>query len=287
MVVLPIVDELLPAPDGMPLSVPRDLYETMRLFHGQPFVWWIGQFCKYLFRFTDKLRREIATNARLLGFKKPIVGIHIRRTDKIDYEAQAHAAEEYMYWVDLYFTKMSRKKATKVRRVYVSTDDQRVVRYLVAKYPKYTFIHNYNASKYASVHRRFSDDSLHGVISDIELLSDSDYIVCTFSSQFCRLSYELMNSKHTDASRSFHSLDDVYYFGGQREHKVRALWPHRPKRGSEELALRVGDVVGIAGNHWDGWGKGKHHGSGVKGLFPAYKMEDVHDVVDFPTYEAS
>ena len=168
--------------------------------------------------------------------------------------------------------------------MYISTDDQRVVHYLIKKYPKYTFIHNYNASKYAAVRQRFSDDSLHGVVSDIELLSESDYIVCTFSSQFCRLAYELLNSKRTDGSGDFHSLDDVYYFGGQREHRMRAVWPHRAKYRSE-VTLRVGDVVGIAGNHWDGWGKGKHHRSGVTGLFPAYKVEDVHDVVDFPTYE--
>ena len=110
VVVLPIVDELLPSPEGMPLSVPRDLYQTIRLFHGQPFVWWIGQFCKYLFRFTDKLQTEIARRTHDLGFRKPIVGVHIRRTDKIDYEAQSHSAEEYMYWVDLYFNKLSLRK---------------------------------------------------------------------------------------------------------------------------------------------------------------------------------
>ena len=64
--------------------------------------------------------------------------------------------------------------------------------------------------------------------------------------QVCRLAYEIMNHKHTDASGMFHSLDDMYYFGGQEEHKMKAIWPHNPHRRSE-ISLKVGDVIGIAG----------------------------------------
>ena len=38
------------------------------------------------------------------------------------------------------------------------------------------------------------------------------------------------------------------------------------------------------GNHWDGQSKGTHHRSGKEGLFPAYKVEDIHDVADYPDY---
>ena len=62
----------------------------------------------------------------------------------------------------------------------------------------------------------------------------------------CRLAYEIMNNKHTDASQKFRSLDDIYYFGGQQEHRVKAIWPHQA-RGRSELYLAPGDVIGIAG----------------------------------------
>lgn len=55
-----------------------------------------------------------------------------------------------------------------------------------------------------------------------------------------------MNSKHTDASQRFRSLDDIYYFGGQEEHRVRAIWSNQAK-SPRQLSFDVGDELGIAG----------------------------------------
>lgn len=48
-----------------------------------------------------------------------------------------------------------------------------------------------SVSKSAGLGQRYSDLSLQGVVSDIELLSETDFIVCTFSSQvnndFCHM----------------------------------------------------------------------------------------------------
>lgn len=71
---LPIVDSLFPRPKQMPLSVPMDLYDRIPLFHGHPFVWWIGQFCKYLFKYQPDLKSEIEAKKRDLKFEQPIVG---------------------------------------------------------------------------------------------------------------------------------------------------------------------------------------------------------------------
>jgi glycoprotein 6-alpha-L-fucosyltransferase len=38
-------------------------------------------------------------------------------------------------------------------------------------------------SKKARLEDRYSDKSLHGIIFDIQMLSECDYIVCTLSSQ--------------------------------------------------------------------------------------------------------
>ena len=48
---LPIIDALYPQPKHLPLAVPADLVEQIQSFHGFPFVWWIGQLAKYLFRY--------------------------------------------------------------------------------------------------------------------------------------------------------------------------------------------------------------------------------------------
>jgi hypothetical protein len=45
--------------------------------------------------------------------------------------------------------------------------------------------------------------------------------------QVCRAAYELMQTRHGDASQRFKSLDDVYYFGGQRGHRLRMTEDHK------------------------------------------------------------
>ena len=122
---------------------------------------------------------------------------------------------------------------------------------------------------------------MRGVIQDIHLLSLTDYLVCTFSSQVCRIAYEIMQQQHTDASSRFKSLDDIWYYGGQEEHQQEAILRHKPTHHGEvrpyqfsivtifysfadktfvfEVELKVGDVIGVAGNHWDGFNKGRNH----------------------------
>ena len=58
----------------MPLAVPKDLANRIQKIHSHPFVWWIGQFAKYLFRYSPAVQEEIDQKRTLLGFKKPIVG---------------------------------------------------------------------------------------------------------------------------------------------------------------------------------------------------------------------
>lgn len=134
----------------------------------------------------------------------------------------------------------------------------------------------------AALHSRYSDSSLFGVIKDIRLLSKCSHLVCTFSSQacsplfpslqVCRMGYELMQVLRGDAGENYHSLDDLYYYGGQNgllsfvkqivsAHEQVAVEEHVPET-TEEIALQVGDVIGVAGNHWNGFSKGTNRRSG-------------------------
>ena len=73
-ILMPIVDSLYPRPPYMPLAVPKDLAGRIQRIHSHPFVWWIGQFAKYLFRYAPMVQEEFDKKRTLLGFKKPIVG---------------------------------------------------------------------------------------------------------------------------------------------------------------------------------------------------------------------
>lgn len=80
-----------------------------------------------------------------------------------------------------------------------------------------------------------------------------------------------MQSLHVDASSYFRSLDDIYYYGGQNAHSWKAAQPHFAQK-SDEIDLKVGDPVAIAGNHWDGYSRGKNLRTNLQGLFPSFKV---------------
>lgn len=53
---------------------------------------------------------------------------------------------------------------------------------------------------------------------------------------------------------------------------------------SDEISLRVGDVINYEGNHWDGWSMGTIQRTKKVGLFPSYNVKDVVNVADMPVY---
>ena len=152
----------------------------------------------------------------------------------------------------------------------------------------------------------------------------------TSSAQVCRIAYELMQQHHVDASDRFKSLDDIWwvlrsnhwsysflckwrdqcqpmlcrYYGGQDEHQQEAVLRHEVEGRSGEISLEVGDVLGVAGNHWNGFNKGRNHRTNRwepisnltknllststlhfrVGLYPEYKTKEKLRVVNFPKY---
>ena len=55
------------------------------------------------------------------------------------------------------------------------------------RYPEYDFVMDQNVTVGASLlSNRYSEESLRGVIIDIELLSQTDFLVCTLSSNVSR-----------------------------------------------------------------------------------------------------
>nr|CAG4641568.1 EOG090X03KK [Eurycercus lamellatus] len=280
---LPIVDMLSPRPPFLPLAIPRDLSERMIRLHGDPQVWWIGQFMKYLLRYQPETQTMLDQAKETMNFRKPIVGVHVRRTDKIGTEAAFHSIDEYMFHVADYFNKLELRRKVDVRRVYLASDDPLVIPEAKKKYPDYEFLGDVSIAKGAAVATRYSDSSLRGILIDIHMLAHSDHLVCTFSSQVCRLAYEIMQTLHPDASSKFKSLDDIYYYGGQGPHQQVAVYAHKAHR-SGEISMEVGDVLGIAGNHWDGYSKGINERTKQSGLYPSFKSVDKYHIVDFPSY---
>lgn len=124
-------------------------------------------------------------------------------------EAAFHPIEEYMIHVEEQFQLLARRVHVDKKRVYLATDDPSLLQeaknksvsvsvcafdhnYLIGtcrcapvppRYPEYEFISDNSISWSAGLHNRYTENSLRGVILDIHFLSQTDFLVCTFSSQ--------------------------------------------------------------------------------------------------------
>ena len=65
------------------------------------------------------LTEMLETTVENFKFDHPIVGVHIRRTDKVGTEAAFHPVEEYMVHVEEWFRKQRLKDPTIKSKVYI------------------------------------------------------------------------------------------------------------------------------------------------------------------------
>lgn len=191
---IPIIDSLNPRPPFLPLAIPADLAPRLTKLHGDPIAWWIGQFLKFILKPQPETKEMLENGRRKLGFRKPCVGIHIRRTDKVGTEAAFHTLDEYMKAVDEYYNQLEMVQFVEKRRIFLASDDPKVIDEARKSYPQYEVIGDPEIAKVAAVSTRYTDSSLNGIMLDIDLLSKCDFLVCTFSSQVCRVAYEVKYS---------------------------------------------------------------------------------------------
>uniref|UniRef100_A0A0N5BD57 Alpha-(1,6)-fucosyltransferase n=1 Tax=Strongyloides papillosus TaxID=174720 RepID=A0A0N5BD57_STREA len=285
---IPIIDYISPKPDFVPLALPKELSSKMIELHSFPTAYFTGQILRYAMRHNDEFEKKFSKYVEEVPFEEsPIVGIHVRRTDKIGTEASFHDVKEYMNHAEIFFREKEMEMESEIsRRVFIATDDSTVISDLRKKYPNYTFYGDETIASNAGVGKRYEDDSLHGVIKDIRFLSKCSFIIGTFSSQVSRMAYELMQvESQDDAGYNYASIDDVYYFGGQQAHNLRAIKSHKALT-KEEISFEKNSLVGIAGNHWNGWSKGALvSGNRETGLFPSYKVVEDWKTAEMPVFK--
>lgn len=88
-----------------------------------------------------------------------------------------------MSHVSNYYDYLEMKQPVDKRRIYLASDDPKVLQEAATKYPNYEILGDPSIAKTAAVKNRYSQASLFGIIFDIHMLSMSDFLVCTFSSQ--------------------------------------------------------------------------------------------------------
>ncbi|CAL8088560.1 unnamed protein product [Calicophoron daubneyi] len=189
-----------------PPAVPEDIAGALHRLHGEPSAWFSGQLAHNFIRPKKSMLKHLENARKLYNFslptRTPIAGVHVRRTDKAHMKLSA---------ADLVHSERCPKV---LRQVYLATDDPSVLSEAKRIFPHYTFYCSQERSKSGAVHQRNHKFAKMSAFIDFVLLSESDFLVCTFSSNVCRFAYELMQARHKihgDASSLVHSLDTGYF----------------------------------------------------------------------------
>lgn len=279
--------QLLPErPKFFPIAVPVDLALRIEKVHVDPGLWWTGQLVKYVMRYRPWVQIHLDRRMTEIGFERPIVGVHVRRTDKKEDGVEFHEVEEYMAHVDRYFEGLQATgEYSEERRVFLATDDPAVTSEMLAKYPHYKFVTDLEGSKEAELQStRYSKSSLLGVLLVIHLLARTDRIVCTLSSEVCRTAYETKQFiSDYDATHTVDTLDYVWLYIEQSAQYYEAVLPHT-KRGPNEISFERGDRIQAMKERIETIGLvGVVHGNATA-MAPKFKLKRITETVKFPNY---
>ena len=106
-----------PRPPFLPLTIPQQIAEKLHTVHGDPIAWFLGQIVRYVMRLSPQMKDFVKEAKFRLQYRKPIVGVHVRRTDKVGSEAAFHPLSEYLNFVeDFYYEQEQRNE--RLQKVY-------------------------------------------------------------------------------------------------------------------------------------------------------------------------
>ncbi len=114
-------------PDYRPRSIPTDIAQDLAILDRDPFDWISGQMARFLLNMQPGVRDRVRHEIRRMNISHPIVGMHVRRTDKI-IEASYQPLDEYFDAAELYFSQLDSSSGGRVqRRVLIATDELSVI----------------------------------------------------------------------------------------------------------------------------------------------------------------
>ncbi|EDV19793.1 uncharacterized protein TRIADDRAFT_32887, partial [Trichoplax adhaerens] len=229
-------------------AMPEKLFYDVMKFKNKPMAWWIGVIALYIIQPNHYLQKFIDQSRNELKFQSPIVGIHLRHTDKA-FESKLFNINQYMIQVNAFYNRLAKHKINIKRRVFVVTDTPKFIPQLVTKYPNYQFTHPpIKQLKAGTFTSRYSATNLKYFLRDLFLLAECDYLICTMSSNVCRLAYEL-HEVFYDQTKTQHSksLDVKYHVFGLARNQV-GPWIMRanqdcPSNASNVIDLGKGDIL--------------------------------------------
>ncbi|KAF7633599.1 hypothetical protein Mgra_00007008 [Meloidogyne graminicola] len=237
---------------------PIEIKDSILKYTYNPILWFRGQLINYIWKENERIKKE--TNKILSEIRiecGPVVGIHVRRTDKTS-EAKIHKLEAYMKWVNFWFD--------------------------VHEAIFFTIIQNFLFLIFINE----SWEALTEILAVSQILARSQLLVCTYSSNVCRIIYELMQAIQGDVSKNAHSIDYLY---GQywNENEMESTTDYKPVHEypvtPEDIWAEKGDIIVVkSAVHNDGLVRGRNLRLNTEGNFPIYLLKEYSRFKNFSIF---
>ncbi|VDD82073.1 unnamed protein product [Mesocestoides corti] len=231
-----------------PPALPAEWASLLQPLHESPYLWLRGHMIKYAIRLKDASlsnhTNSMVMNLRRGGYGQVYVGIHIRRTDKLVKEAKSFSVSAYMQHVEQHYRFIrtcnelkGMLNDTRRRNIFLAFDDPKVCSEARQTYSMYAFHEKGTTFQTNSdVKSRVTKEGIKSICFDVMLLAYADFLVCTFSSNVCRLAHALkqaLNVHYGDRTQQTASVDMSYYIIGSQESTWKVWLDYAPhaKRG--------------------------------------------------------
>ena len=265
-------------------AVPEDLLYRVARIHPDPRLWWYSQLVKYVIRPKESLIKQLEVEKKKAlgdsGNHTHWIGVHIRKGDKILREAKSYDPKEYMARVNDYADmRRSGENEEEAPLVYLASDDAKSLVKIRSDYTHFDF-----AGPRAPIPRTCCGSGFLATAIDVFMLAQSKHMVCTLSSNICRLAFELMQTLQVDGRSSLTSLD----LGGWKsirsgDFKEKAILAHIAQ-ANHEISFEKEDIIILQHpmKPLIGYSFGKHEKTKRVGYYPNYKSEPVIITEKFP-----
>lgn len=163
-----------------------------------------------IWKYNSDTEEEIEKRLKDLNIGANYIGFHIRRGDK----------EKEVDFIDLgKWCSLAREIDPKIKKIFVASDDFRVIEEIQAKNPDWEVFSLCQTSRRGYVQKEFNSKSadmrkndIISFLTDIEVLRKSDYFIGTFSSNVGRL-MALLKGKETCFGVDYEYTIIPHHFG--------------------------------------------------------------------------
>jgi glycoprotein 6-alpha-L-fucosyltransferase len=186
-----------------------------------------------------------------------------------------------MALVEEFYDQLELRQKVDKRRIFLASEVPDVYEEARKKYPQYEVISNVQASVKANkLNTRYALDSFLGAVTDLYMMSLCDYVVCTLSSNICRIVLEKMQTTHPDAHHLVKSLDSLYFNWGEDPVQGKVVHESQETRKNN---LKIGELVVIEKyfNLYGHYQVRRPNGTSIK-LIPRWTVELVDLTAEFP-----